>query len=407
MKHQFTYKYRLYPTEQQQILLAQHFGCVRFLYNQFLRSRIDAYKGEEHKSLNYYDNATSIPELKQIYEWLKEVGSQSLQYAARQLQNGFDNFFEKCKLKKQGKWKGKCGFPRFKKRHGKQSFRVPQNVKVIDDKLVIPKFLEGIPIVLHRPLEGEIEFATISKNKANQYFVFITCVKEIEELPLVIKVVGLDLNVQYIVSSEDERFTNPRPATTKYKSRERFLARSVSRKVKGSTRRNKSKLALNKLKVKQSNVREDFLHKTSKRIIDENQVIVIEDLSVKSMLKNKDPEKRKESRWREKLLHRQLNDCCFSSFVQKLMYKAKWYGRQVIKIDRWFPSSQLCSECGWQYRDLGEERHWTCFNCFEPHDRDYNASKNILNEGLRMMNLRNAGDSQLSSNVSLVALTSS
>ena len=164
---------------------------------------------------------------------------------------------------------------------------------------------------------------------------------------------------------------------------------------------------MNKLKVKQSNVREDFLHKTSKRIIDENQVIVIEALSVKSMLKNKDPEKRKETRWREKLLHRQLNDCCFSSFVQKLMYKAKWYGRQVIKIDRWFPSSQLCSECGWRYEDLGEERHWTCFNCFTPHDRDYNASKNILNEGLRMMNLRNAGDSQLSSNVSLAELVSS
>ena len=406
MKHQFTYKYRLHPTEKQQTSLAKHFGCARFCFNQFLRNRIDAYKNE-HKSLNYYDNANSLPELKKIYPWLKESLSQSLQYAGRCVQNGFDNFFEKCKLKKQGKFKGKCGFPRFKKRHGKQSFRVPQNVKVIDDKLVIPKFLEGIPIILHRPLEGEIEFATISKNKANQYFVSITCVKEIEELPSVIKVVGLDLNVQYVVSSDDERFANPRPATTKYKTRERFLARAVSRKVKGSNRRNKSKLALNKLKVKQSNVREDFLHKTSKRIIDENQVIVIEDLSVKSMLKNKDPEKRKESRWREKLLHRQLNDCCFSSFVQKLMYKAKWYGRQVIKIDRWFPSSQLCSECGWQYRDLGEERHWTCFNCFEPHDRDYNASKNILNEGLRMMNLRNVGDSQLSSNVSLVALTSS
>ena len=219
--------------EQQQILLAKHFGHTRFLYNQFLRSRIDAYK-DEHKSLNYYDNATSIPELKKTYEWLKEVGSQSLQYAARCLQNGFDNFFTKCKLKKQGKFKGKCGFPRFKKRHGKQSFRVPQNVKVIDDKLVIPKFLDGIPVVLHRPLEGEIEFATISKNKANQYFVSITCVKEIEELPPVIKVVGLDLNVQYIVSSDDERFANPRPATTKYKARERFLARSVSRKVEST-----------------------------------------------------------------------------------------------------------------------------------------------------------------------------
>jgi putative transposase len=298
-------------------------------------------------------------------------------------------------LKKQGKWKGKCGFPRFKKKHKKQSFRIPQNVKVENDKLVIPKFKDGIPIVLHRPLEGEIEFATISKNKANQYYVSITCEKEIKEFPKVVKVVGLDLNVQYIVSSEDERYANPRPATTTYKIKERFLARAVSRKVKGSNRRNKAKLALNKLKLKQSNVREDFLHKISKKIIDENQVIIIEDLSVKTMLKNKDPEQRKQPRWKEKSLHRQLNDCCFSSFVQKLMYKAKWYGRQLIKIDRWFPSSQLCSECGWQNKELGEEKEWTCWSCFANHDRDYNAAKNILNEGLRMMNLGNTGDSQV------------
>jgi putative transposase len=402
MKHQFTYKYRLYPTEKQQILLSKYFGHTRFLYNEFLRNRIDAYK-ERKETLNYYDNQNSIPELKKTYEWLKEVGSQSLQYTARCLQNGFDNFFAKCKLKKQGKWKGKCGFPKFKKKHKKQSFHIPQNIKVVDNKLVIPKFKEGIPIILHRPLEGEIEFATISK-KANQYYVSITCEKEIEELPKIVKVVGLDLNVQYIVSSEDERFANPRPAT-KYKARESFLARAISRKTKGSNRRNKAKLALNKLKVKQSNIREDFLHKISKKIIDENQIIILEDLSVKSMLKNKDPEQRKQPRWKEKSLHRQLNDCCFSSFVQKLMYKAKWYGRQVIKIDRYFPSSQLCSECGWQNKELGEEKEWTCWSCFASHDRDYNAAKNILKEGLK--NLRNVGDSQVSSSVSLVALTSS
>lgn len=401
MKHQFTYKYRLYPTKKQQVLLAKHFGHTRFLYNHFLRNRIDAYK-ERKESLNYYDNATDIPELKKTYEWLKEVGSQSLQYAVKQLQNAYDNFFRNVKQKK----KGKKGFPRFKKRHGKQSFRVPQNVRVIDDKLVIPKFKSGIDIVLHRPLEGKIEFATVSKNKASQYFVSITCEKEIEELPRITKVVGLDLNVKYIVSSDDERWENPRPSTTTYKVRERFLAKAVSRKVKGSSRRNKSKLKLNKLKLKQSNIREDFLHKISKRIIDENQVIILEDLSVKSMLKNKDPEKRKEKRWREKLLHRKLNDCCFYSFVSKLMYKAKWYGRQVIKIDRWFPSSQLCSECGSRNEELGEERHWICWDCFTPHDRDYNASKNILNEGLRMMNLWDTGDSQVSSNVSLAEMVS-
>lgn len=179
MKHLYSYKYRLNPTPEQEVLLTKHFGCVRFLYNLFLEQRIAAYK-DKKETLNYYDNAVDIPRLKKTYEWLNEPGSQALQYAPRALQNGYDNFFRKVKLKKAGKHKGKCGFPRFKKKHGKQSFKVLQNIHIIDDKLSIPKFKEGIPIILHRPLEGEIKFATVSKNKAGQYFVSITVEKDNE-----------------------------------------------------------------------------------------------------------------------------------------------------------------------------------------------------------------------------------
>lgn len=161
-----SYKYRIVPTPEQEVLLNKHFGCVRFLYNHFLEQRINAYKGE-NKTLNYYDNAISIPELKQTYEWLKEVGSQALQYSARALQNAYDNFFNNIRKQK----KGKKGFPRFKNKHSKQSFKVLQNIKVENGKVSFPKFKEGIPIILHRPLEGEIEFATVSKNKAGQYFI--------------------------------------------------------------------------------------------------------------------------------------------------------------------------------------------------------------------------------------------
>ena len=365
------------PTEQQEILLNKHFGCVRFLYNHFLKQRIAAYQNEK-KTLNYYDNATSIPELKQTYEWLKEVGSQALQYSARALQNGYDNFFRKVKQQV----KGKKGFPRFKKKSGKQSFKVLQNVNMIDGKLSIPKFKEGIPIVLHRLLEGEIEFATISKNKAGQYFVSITVNKNINMLPETKKTVGLDLNTHSIVGSDGTKYKNPLPRA-KYRKRLRFLIKAAKRTKEGSEGRKQAYLKLNALEQHIHNIREDFQHKVSRKIIDENQIIVLETLSVAEMLRNEDPEYREIERWKEKAFHRKQADACFSSFFQKIKYKALWYGRDLRQVDRWFPSSQLCSACGWQYKDLTlEQREWSCWNCFTSHDRDENAATNIHNEGI-------------------------
>jgi len=318
----YSYKYRLNPISTQEVLLNKHFGCVRYLYNHFLNQRTTVYK-ESQETQNYYSNAIEIPKLKKELPWLKEVGSQALQYSVKQLQTGYDNFFRKVKQKT----KGKKGFPRFKSKHGKQSFKVMQNVRIVEGKLIIPKFLEGINFVQHRELEGEIQFATISKNKAGQYFVSITVKKEIVQLPQLNKTVGYDLNVAKIVGSDGNKYENPLPEH-EHKQHLSFLAKEVSRKVKGSEGRKKAQLQYNKWKLYCKNVREDFLHKVSSKIINENQVIILEDLDVKGMFANLG-DKRKEPRWKERKLHRQLQDCGFHSFVQKLMYKAEWYGREV------------------------------------------------------------------------------
>lgn len=367
------------PTLQQEVLLNKHFGCVRYLYNHFLNQRTTAYK-ESQETQNYYDNATEIPKLKQELPWLKEVGSQSLQYAVKQLQNGYDNFFRKVKQKV----KGKKGFPRYKSKHGKQSFKVMQNVRLVKGKLVIPKFLDGIDIVQHLELEGEIQFATVSKNKAGQYYVSITTHREISQLSPTDKMVGIDLNVKANVDSDGNFELNPRPAK-QYQERLKLLHQRVSRKEKGGKNRSKAKTQLAKLYLKVTNKREDHLHKLSKRMIDENQVIVCEDLSVESMLAKVSPDERKESRHKEKKRHRDIQDCGWYSFINKLKYKALWYGREFIQVSRWFPSSQLCNHCNYQNKELKPtDREWTCWNCWEHNDRDHNSAKNILEEGLRI-----------------------
>ena len=349
--------------------------------------RIQEYKNNK-KSLNYYDNAKELPNLKKQNLWLKEVGSQSLQASIECLQTAYDNFFRKVKQKS----KGKKGFPRFKRRHDKQSFRVKQNIKIKDNKLCFPKFLSGINFVQDREFEGEIKFATISRNKAGQYFVSITVQKEILPLKESSEVIAFDLNVKNIVDSNGNKIQNPRPMK-QYEQRLKLLSKSVSRCEKGSNGRKKANLRLAKLHLKITNKREDYLHKLTRRIINENQVICVEDLSVESMLKKVSCNKREETRRQERNRHKDIADCGFRSFVDKLTYKAKWYGRELIKVGRYFPSSQLCNNCGFQNKELKPtDREWFCYNCFENIDRDHNAALNILDEGLR---LRTVGTTEI------------
>lgn len=379
----YTYKYRLQPTPEQEVLFAKHFGCCRYVYNHFLNQRIEAYKNNK-TSLKKNDQQKELPVLKIELDWLKEVGSQSLQYSVECLQIAYDNFFRRLKIRKKGQ---KPGFPVFKKRHGKQSFRVKQNIRIVNNKLIIPKFLEGIPIILHRKLEGTINFCTISKNKSGNYFVAITVTKEIEVLPESCELVGLDLNIKHIVDSNGNKYDNPRPEHV-HCEKLRMLSEQVSRCDNGSKGKEKARRKLAKFKQYCHDVREDFLHKLSRRIINENQVVMVEDLSVESMLKTNEDE----SKWKQHRLHCWLQDCGFYSFVNKLTYKASWYGRQLVKVSRWFPSSQLCNHCGWRYYDLlKDSKEWCCWNCWEYNDRDLNAAKNILDEGWRILTVGATG----------------
>jgi putative transposase len=386
VKHLYSYKYRLSPTPEQEVLLAKHFGCVRFIYNEFLAERMREYKTNK-KTLRKKDNEAQLPVLKMTYIWLKEVSSQSLQYAVECLQDAYSGFFGQSKTGK--KLAKKRGFPKFKKKSGKQSFRVKQNIKVVDDKLVFPKFLEGIKFIKHREVEGEIQFATVSKNKAGQYHVSITVEREIQSLPQNDRAVGLDLNIAENVDSNGEKYVNPRPAR-QYVQRLRLLHQKVSRKKdKKSKGRAKAKKALAKLYLKVHNKREDHLHKLSKRIINENQVVVCEDLDVASMLEKVAPEDREMKRWQENKLHRDIQDCGWSSLLNKLQYKARYYGREFVQVSRWYPSSQLCNHCGWRYKDLPKGcKEWSCWNCWETNNRDENSAKNVLGEGIRTLGTR-------------------
>ncbi|MGH7745501.1 MAG: RNA-guided endonuclease TnpB family protein [Candidatus Dormibacteria bacterium] len=384
----YSYKYRLVPTTEQEVLLAKHFGCVRWVYNEFLAERMREYKTNK-RTLRKKDNETQLPVLKLTYAWLKEVGSQSLQYAVECLQDAYSGFFGCSKTGK--KLKKKRGFPKFKKRHGKQSFRVKQNIKMIEDKLVFPKFLEGIKFIKHREAEGEIQFATVSKNKTGQYHVSITVEREMPQLPANNKVVGIDLNVVENVDSDGEKYTNPRPAR-QYAARLKLLHQRVARSKKGTNGRREANHKLAKVYLKVHNKREDFLHKLSRCIINENQVVCVEDLSVESMLEKVAPDQRDEPRWKERRRHRDIADCGWSSLLNKLEYKARYYGREFVQVSRWYPSSQLCNHCGWRYKDLPKDcKEWCCWNCWETNQRDENSAKNLRDEGLRLRTLGTRG----------------
>ena len=379
MTHLYSYRFRLQPTKQQEILLAKHVGCVRWIYNHFLSKRIEEYKTTK-KSLQRSDNEKELPALKTVNVWLKEVGNQSLQYAVECLQTAYKNFFRKVKQN----FKGEKGFPKFKKKSDEQSFRVIQNFRIDDGCLFCPKFTEGIRLVQHREVAGKLRFATISKNKAGQYHISVTVEQEIQPLPETAEVIGYDLNVHGMVDSNGNVEVNPRPAK-QYAKRLNLLHKRLSRAEKGKNGRKKARTKLAKLYLKIRNKREDFLHKLSRRIINDSQVVCVEDLCVESMLAKANPEARAESRKRERNRHRDIADCGFHSFVQKLCYKAVWYGRQVVKVGRWFPSSQLCSKCGWRNRDLKPtEREWVCWGCWEINQRDHNAARNILREGMSL-----------------------
>lgn len=356
-RHNSTYRFRICPNQEQQVLLAKHFGAIRYTYNHFLASRKDKYL-ESKKSSNYYGDCKLLTELKKTLPWMKEVYSQSLQFSLKCLDAAYNNFFA-----------GRGKFPVFKAKHANQSFRVPQNVKVIEDKLILPKFLEGIKLVKHREIEGEIKFATISRNKAGQYHVSITVERDIQELPKLDTEVGVDLGIKTLATCSDGKvYENVKPYRTLVR-RLKMTQRRLSSKKKGSKNRDRAKRKLAKMHLKVKNIRNDHLNKVTTKIIRENQTVYLETLNVQGMMKNH-------------CLAGAIADASFFEITRQLEYKAKWYGRTVIRLDRWFPSSKTCSGCGWINQNLKlADRRWICPGCGEGHDRDMNAARMILKQG--------------------------
>jgi len=367
-----SYKFRIYPTKEQESLLSKHFGHCRFVFNKFLNERKEKYLNEK-TSLNYYDNARTLTDLKKDKEfvWLKEVNSQSLQSAIRNLDIAYKNFFNK-----QNK------FPRFKSKYDRQSFKIPQNITIENGKLVIPKFKDGIKLNLHRELEGEPLFATISKATTGKYHVSITCEIEYQPFKKTGKSVGVDTGIKELaILSDGSSYENIKSLKTKLKKL-KYEQRQLSKKTKGSQSRNKQKIKLALVHEQITNIRKDYLHKVTTEIVKNHDIISVEDLAVKNIMKNH-------------CLAQAMSDVSLGAFYTMLEYKANWSDRQFVKIDRWFPSSKTCSSCGWIKQDLTLSiREWTCESCGENHDRDVNAAKNILKQGLNIINCGSGIESQ-------------
>jgi len=358
-----SYKFRIEPTSEQIVLLSKHFGACRFVFNRFLHERKEKYLNEK-TSLNYYDNARTLTDLKkeEDFDWLKEINSQSLQSAIRNLDSAYKNFFNK-----QNK------FPRFKSKYDKQSFKIPQNALINERKLVIPKFKEGIKINLHRKIEGEILFATITKSTTGKYYVSITCEVNHKPFDKIGSKVGIDTGIKDLaILSDGKIYENIKVLKSKLKKL-KYQQRQLSKKQKGCNSRQKQKIKLSLTHEKITNIRKDYLHKISTEIVKNHDIISVEDLSVKNMMKNHK-------------LAQSLSDVSLGMFYTMLEYKSKWNDKSFVKIDRFFPSSKTCSNCGWIYQDLNLSiREWTCNSCNEHHDRDLNASKNILKQGINIL----------------------
>jgi putative transposase len=364
IKHK-AYRFALDPTDVQKILLNKHCGCSRFIYNTLLKEKQDHYLNNG-KTLNYNQTCSFIAEFKKEEEtkWLKEVNSQSLQQAAKDLETAYGNFF-----------KGLTKFPKFKKKGSKDSFRCPQFVEVKDDKLFIPKFKEGIQIRQHREIKGEIKSCTVSKRSSGKYYVSVLTEQEIDHLPKTNKEVGIDLGIKdFVITSDGKKFKNNR-FTKKYQVELRKHQKHLSRKVKGSNRYIKQKIKVAKVHEKITNSRNDHHHKLSTKLVKDYDFISLEDLAVKNMVKNHK-------------LAKHISDCSWSKFVNMLGYKCDWYGKKLVQVNRWYPSSKTCSSCDYIYDKLSLDiREWKCPICGEVHDRDHNAAKNIYRQGLSITNM--------------------
>jgi putative transposase len=357
------YRFRFYPTPEQEVILARTFGCARFAYNHMLRQRTDAWY-ERQERMGYHQTSAALTALKKTEEhaWLNAVSSVPVQQALRHLQTAFANFFAQ-----------RAKYPTFRRKDGPQSAEYTTSAFKWDGAaLKLAKMDAPLAIRWSRtiPKGAKVTTVTVSKDTASRYHVSMLCDDAVAAKPDAQSKVGIDLGLtHFAILSTGEKIAAPN-VFRKNEAKLAKLQRRLAKKQKGSANRRKAKLKVARMHAKTADSRRDFLHKLSTRLINENQVIAIESLSVKNMQKNR-------------RLAKSIGDAGWSEFTRQLEYKAQWYGRTLIGIDKWYPSSKRCSDCGHTVAKMPlNSRAWTCPECGSIHDRDINAARNVLAAGL-------------------------
>ncbi|WP_242046361.1 MULTISPECIES: RNA-guided endonuclease InsQ/TnpB family protein [Calothrix] len=367
-------KVRIYPNKEQEISLAKSFGCSRFVWNFYLNKTNIQYE-ETGKGMTYCQMAKDLTQLKKLadYEWLQEPTAAVLQQSLKNLESAFKNFFAK-----------RTGFPKFKSKHSKQSIRFPESCSIKNGGLKLPK-LGIVKVSLSKNVSGKIKSVTVSKTSTDKYFAAILF--EVGDLKNTKqgKISGIDLGLTSLITVFDGETchkVDPIKPTRKYAKRLRVRQKSLSRKVKGSNNRRKAVKVVARVHEKISNTRANFLHKLSRKLVDDNQVIVAENLCVKGLARTK--------------LAKSIHDAGFGMLLNFISYKLDRVEGNFIQVDRFFPSTKLCSCCGHKNDLLNLSiREWICLNCQTIHDRDENASRNLRAEGIRILSTNTVGHTEI------------